>query len=107
MTNFGVELFLKTFLAYARKPAGRVARVQGMGMGMIPGASMVEAQQATDGADSSNSSSDNGDGDDDDDNAADKTTIAPDNDEFSGFVFKLQANLDPRHRDRMAFIRVC
>jgi hypothetical protein len=98
---------LKTFLAYARKPAGRVARVQGMGMGMIPGASMVGAQQATDGADSSNSNSDNGDVDDDDDNAADKTTIAPDNDEFSGFVFKLQANLDPRHRDRMAFIRVC
>jgi len=27
--------------------------------------------------------------------------------EFSGFVFKLQANMDPRHRDRVAFIRVC
>ncbi|MFN9621113.1 MAG: peptide chain release factor 3 [Synechococcaceae cyanobacterium] len=27
--------------------------------------------------------------------------------EFSGFVFKLQANLDPRHRDRVAFVRVC
>ena len=26
---------------------------------------------------------------------------------FSGFVFKLQANMDPRHRDRVAFIRVC
>ncbi len=26
---------------------------------------------------------------------------------FSGFVFKLQANMDPRHRDRIAFIRVC
>jgi peptide chain release factor 3 len=26
---------------------------------------------------------------------------------FSGLVFKIQANLDPRHRDRMAFVRVC
>jgi len=28
-------------------------------------------------------------------------------DPFSGFVFKVQANLDPRHRDRLAFVRVC
>ena len=27
--------------------------------------------------------------------------------QFSGFVFKIQANLDPRHRDRVAFVRVC
>lgn len=27
--------------------------------------------------------------------------------EFTGFVFKIQANLDPRHRDRVAFLRVC
>ncbi len=27
--------------------------------------------------------------------------------EFAGFVFKIQANLDPRHRDRIAFLRVC
>jgi peptide chain release factor 3 len=26
---------------------------------------------------------------------------------FSGFVFKVQANMDPRHRDRVAFLRVC
>jgi peptide chain release factor 3 len=26
---------------------------------------------------------------------------------FSGFVFKIQANMDPRHRDRIAFMRVC
>ena len=26
---------------------------------------------------------------------------------FSGFVFKVQANMDPSHRDRMAFVRVC
>lgn len=27
--------------------------------------------------------------------------------DFAGFVFKIQANLDPRHRDRVAFVRVC
>lgn len=33
--------------------------------------------------------------------------IQPTYPEFTGFVFKLQANMDPRHRDRIAFIRIC
>jgi peptide chain release factor 3 len=33
--------------------------------------------------------------------------IEPTDAAFSGFVFKLQANMDPRHRDRIAFVRVC
>lgn len=33
--------------------------------------------------------------------------IEPTYPEFSGFVFKLQANMDPKHRDRIAFVRVC
>lgn len=33
--------------------------------------------------------------------------IPVDSSDFSGFVFKIQANLDPRHRDRVAFVRVC
>lgn len=33
--------------------------------------------------------------------------IAPTHEDFSGFVFKLQANMDPKHRDRIAFVRVC
>lgn len=61
--NFGVELFLKTFLELARKPAARVSQ--------------------------------------------DDVIIEPTHSQFTGFVFKLQANLDPRHRDRMAFIRIC
>jgi peptide chain release factor 3 len=32
--------------------------------------------------------------------------IAPDEDKFSGFVFKIHANMDPNHRDRIAFIKV-
>lgn len=62
MTNFGVELFLNTFLDYALKPG---------------------SYKSTLGE------------------------IFPTDEEFSGFVFKLQANMDPRHRDRVAFIRVC
>jgi peptide chain release factor 3 len=33
--------------------------------------------------------------------------IDPTSEVFSGFVFKIQANIDLRHRDRMAFLRVC
>ena len=33
--------------------------------------------------------------------------VAPDTPAFTGFVFKIQANMDPRHRDRIAFVRVC
>jgi peptide chain release factor 3 len=62
MTNFGVELFLKTFLDYALKPESRLSSV-----GKLP----------------------------------------PTTPDFSGFVFKLQANMDPKHRDRVAFVRVC
>jgi peptide chain release factor 3 len=33
--------------------------------------------------------------------------IEPTYPDFTGFVFKLQANMDPKHRDRVAFVRVC
>jgi peptide chain release factor 3 len=33
--------------------------------------------------------------------------IPPDHPDFSGFVFKVQANMNPRHRDRLTFVRVC
>jgi len=33
--------------------------------------------------------------------------IQPDEKKVSGFVFKIQANMDPKHRDRIAFIRLC
>ena len=32
--------------------------------------------------------------------------LAPDDSEFSGFVFKIQANMNPHHRDRIAFVRI-
>ncbi len=39
-----------------------------------------------------------------------KTTsgsVEPTNEEFTGFIFKIQANMDPNHRDRLAFLRIC
>ena len=33
--------------------------------------------------------------------------IEPEEDKFTGFVFKIHANIDPRHRDRIAFVRIC
>ncbi len=37
----------------------------------------------------------------------DQKAIKPEHPVFSGFIFKIQANMDPRHRDRIAFVRVC
>ncbi|WDV45762.1 peptide chain release factor 3 [Clostridiaceae bacterium M8S5] len=33
--------------------------------------------------------------------------IDPESDNFSGFIFKIQANMNPAHRDRIAFLRIC
>ncbi|HNL30245.1 MAG TPA: peptide chain release factor 3 [Saprospiraceae bacterium] len=33
--------------------------------------------------------------------------VAPEEEKFSGFVFKIHANMDPNHRDRIAFLRIC
>jgi peptide chain release factor 3 len=33
--------------------------------------------------------------------------VRPEEEFFTGFVFKIQANMDPKHRDRIAFLRIC
>lgn len=33
--------------------------------------------------------------------------VKPEEEKFTGFVFKIQANMDPGHRDRIAFVRIC
>ncbi len=38
---------------------------------------------------------------------AEPAPVSPDNSEVTGFVFKVQANMDPQHRDRIAFMRLC
>ncbi len=60
LTNFGVSLFLDSFLDIAPSPEMRLEGIK----------ELVK------------------------------------NDDFSGFVFKIQANMDPNHRDRIAFVRV-
>lgn len=62
MNNFGVELFLQSFVNLALPPAS------------------FESNSGI---------------------------IDPEHEEFTGFIFKLQANMDPRHRDRIAFLRIC
>lgn len=37
----------------------------------------------------------------------DTGSVSPTDDGFSGFVFKIQANMNPAHRDRVAFVRIC
>jgi peptide chain release factor 3 len=39
--------------------------------------------------------------------AADTRIVEPDEAPVTGFVFKVQANMDPQHRDRIAFTRIC
>eukprot|EP01038_Epipyxis_sp_PR26KG_P006879 gene6879-9425_t len=91
MTNFGVELFLQTFLQYAQRPSGRIAQID----------------SSSSSVNNNNNNNESINDNKSDENLLETSTIEPDNNEFTGFVFKLQANLDPRHRDRMAFIRVC
>eukprot|EP01040_Poterioochromonas_malhamensis_P004099 gene4099-4387_t len=98
MTNFGVELFLKTFLSFARYPMGREAAILGVNDGStLP----LDASPSSELTGSDDGSTMNIPGD------SLAKIIEPNHDEFTGFVFKLQANLDPKHRDRMAFIRIC
>lgn len=109
MTNFGVELFLKTFLNYARRPAARAALVEtstgGTGEendGLVFTTTEGGAIKANEDVRSGGDIARTGIAD-----TSSNARIEPENSEFTGFVFKLQANLDPKHRDRMAFIRVC
>ncbi len=62
LTNFGVEIFLKHFLAMTTPPLPRVS---------------------------------------------DAGVVDPLSDGFSAFVFKIQANMNKAHRDRIAFMRIC
>ncbi len=39
--------------------------------------------------------------------STEERVVLPDENKFSGFVFKIHANIDPKHRNRIAFLRVC
>ena len=80
LTNFGVEPFLREFLSLTTAPLPREAFA-------------VESARTGDGFIVSED--------------ADTVTVEPDSDIFSAFVFKIQANMNKAHRDRVAFMRVC
>ena len=91
--NFGVQLLLDGFLKYSAAPAGRSLRVRPLREGERADRKPENPALPT-GATP----------DDEHEGAAFLPPAAP---TFSGFVFKIQANMDPRHRDRIAFVRVC
>jgi peptide chain release factor 3 len=62
LTNFGVRMFLDSFIQYAPPPQPY---------------------------------------------SSDAGAISPEDERFSGFVFKIQANMNPKHRDSVAFLRIC
>lgn len=62
VTNFGVRLFLETFVKFAPLPQPYLG---------------------------------------------DAGIVMPEQPEFSGFIFKIQANMNPKHRDSVAFLRIC
>jgi peptide chain release factor 3 len=78
INNFGVRELLEAFLRLAPPPLGRMATTGMAARTPPPPGDPVPTR-----------------------------LVAPEEEAFSGFVFKIQANMDPKHRDRMAFLRVC
>jgi peptide chain release factor 3 len=87
INNFGVQLLLDGFLKHAPGPKGRNALVA---------AAVTRRDELASGNGSQSDPPPHGSG-----------YIPPEHAAFSGFIFKIQANMDPRHRDRIAFVRVC
>jgi len=78
MNNFGVRELLETFVRLAPPPQNRNAITGDAVLDPPPPGEPVPTREV--------------------DTAEER---------FSGFVFKIQANMDPKHRDRMAFLRIC
>jgi peptide chain release factor 3 len=97
VNNFGVQLLLDGFLKHAPGPKGRYAA------GKVGQVSRLPSTEDAKPVESDTASASHSLGGRD----AHPTFIAPENPAFSGFIFKIQANMDPKHRDRIAFIRVC
>ena len=83
LNNFGVRELLETFVELAPPPGARTALLGARASG-----------PQTEPAPPSGA------------HAAEQRAVAPGEGRFSGFVFKIQANMDPRHHDRVAFLRI-
>ncbi len=91
VTNFGVQLFLDDFLKLAPSPTPRriVDDASADGSSGVILSLSKDPEQRAEGE------------------PVEGKAIDPTSDRFTGFVFKIQANMDPRHRDRVAFVRIC
>ena len=130
VNNFGVELLLNGFLRDALPPAPRrnagSARYQAQSSESQTPNPKVQSSRTKDQvtsaevqvtSDKGQETSDQSQGDFSDGSAQplvtsdlslDTSSLVPvDHEKFSGFIFKIQANMDPKHRDRIAFVRVC
>jgi len=79
VNNFGIQLLLDGFLHDSVPPSPRAAVIKN---GAAPTPAQADVQP-------------------------EKRIVPIDSPKFSGFVFKIQANMDPKHRDRIAFLRIC
>jgi peptide chain release factor 3 len=85
VNNFGIQLLLDGFLHDSVPPQPHhIARQTGVDL--TPASAEAVNAASPEGSD---------------------RIIPVDFPKFSGFIFKIQANMDPRHRDRIAFLRVC
>ncbi len=78
VNNFGIELLLKGFLHASIPPQPRLNAVSKI---QVPGISLPSSGVPD--------------------------IIPVEHEKFSAFVFKIQTNMDPKHRDRIAFMRIC
>eukprot|EP00879_Flechtneria_rotunda_P013063 GHRR01013643.1.p1 GENE.GHRR01013643.1~~GHRR01013643.1.p1 ORF type:complete len:602 (+),score=167.68 GHRR01013643.1:1048-2853(+) len=97
--NFGVDLFLNSFIQMSCRPIP--TRAKGNPAALLP---VVEEEQRV--GISGSSSSSLGTGSSSSSGGSIEGLVRPDSPHFSGLVFKLQANMDPKHRDKVAFVRV-
>ena len=87
VNNFGIQLLLDGFLKDSVPPAPRKS--------VIVAGGPIRSEPVTINADVEPGSE------------APRRTIPVTHPKFSAFVFKIQANMDPKHRDRIAFVRIC
>ncbi len=92
VNNFGIQLLLDGFLQDSIPPQPRRSVISVGGSAV--GAATPGSRSGDEGAAAPSV-------------AATTREIPVSYDKFSGFVFKIQANMDPKHRDRIAFVRVC
>lgn len=110
INNFGIQLLLDGFLNDSVPPAPRRSALPLNASGAQNGPAVVSSRPA----DVAAGGTDSGPGSTSPATSASNAQLSTLNSivpvthpKFSAFVFKIQANMDPKHRDRIAFVRIC